>query len=109
MHLHLAPPPKWQQRDRMFPPSPDGPHGTGPAVVRQAGEQMIHSGSALNRVSDDLSRITRRPGFDLGCPTGCAAGVLIHNVSAQGALDAAAHRLGIPCEVGEDVADGPAG
>ena len=92
----------------MFP-SADGPHGTGPAVVGQAGEQMIHSGSALNRVIDDLSRITRRPGFDLGCTTGCTTGVLLHNFSARGALDAAAHRLGIPSEVGEDVTHGPAG
>ncbi len=92
----------------MFP-SADGPHWTGPAAVGQAAEQMIQPGSALNRVVDDLSRIARRPGFDLGCTSGCTTGVLIHNFSAQGALDTAAHRLGIPSEVGEGVGDGPAG
>lgn len=106
MHLHLTPPPIGQQRDRMFP-SADSPHGAGPAVVGQAGEQMIHSGRALKCVIDDLSRTTNRPGFDLRCPTSYATGVLLHNFPAHGALDAPAHRLGIPSEVSEDVADGP--
>lgn len=92
----------------MFP-SANGPHVTGPAVVGQAGEQVIHSGRALHCVLDDLSRISRRPSFDLGCPTGGATGVLLHDVAAHGTLDAAAQRLSIPSEVGEDVADAPAG
>jgi hypothetical protein len=94
VHLDLAPPPVWQQRDSVFS-SAEGPHGTGPAVVGQVGEQAIQSGSPMHRVVEDLVRITLRPGFDCGCPTDCTTGVLLHNVPAHDTLDTAAHRLGI--------------
>ncbi|CAM3585775.1 hypothetical protein NOMA109596_01580 [Nocardioides marinus] len=89
--------------------SADGLHRTGPALVGQTGEQVVHSGSTLNRIIDDLSRITSGSGFDLSRTASRTARILLDDLSAHSSLDAFAHGVGVSSKVGQDVPDGPVG